>query len=80
MPEIGAYEAKTQLSKLLARVARGERFVITKHGTPVAELGRVTRRSEDDIRAAINGLKKFQTEHRLGGISIRELIQAGRKY
>jgi prevent-host-death family protein len=38
MAEIGAYEAKTHLPKLLERVQKGERFVITKHGRPVAEL------------------------------------------
>lgn len=30
MTEIGAYEAKTHLSELLARVADGEQVVITK--------------------------------------------------
>ena len=38
MSEIGAYEAKTHLPKLLERVLKGERFVITRHGKPVAEL------------------------------------------
>ena len=80
MPEIGAYQAKTHLPKLLARVAKGERFIITKHGTPVAEFGPVSRRSTSDIRAAIEGLKEFQAKHSLGGLSIRELIQEGRKY
>jgi len=32
MAEIGAYDAKAHLPKLLERVQRGERFVITKHG------------------------------------------------
>lgn len=36
--QIGAFEAKTHLSHLLERVAQGERFVITRHGKPVAEL------------------------------------------
>lgn len=36
--EVGAYEAKTHLPKLLERVARGERITITKHGKAVAEL------------------------------------------
>jgi len=36
--EVGAYEAKTHLPKLLERVARGERITITKHGKPIAEL------------------------------------------
>lgn len=32
------HEAKTNLSKLLERVSRGERVVITRHGVPAAEL------------------------------------------
>ena len=36
--EIGAFEAKTHLSALLAQVARGRTFVIMRHGRPVAEL------------------------------------------
>jgi prevent-host-death family protein len=31
-------EAKTHLSKLLARVEKGETFIITKAGTPVVAL------------------------------------------
>ena len=29
---------------------------------------------------AIAGLKQFQVEHRLDGLSIREMIEEGRKY
>ena len=36
--EIGAFEAKTHLSKLLERVERGQVFRITRRGRPVAEL------------------------------------------
>lgn len=35
---VNIHEAKTQLSRLLERVARGERVVISKAGKPVAEL------------------------------------------
>ncbi|MEE9452438.1 MAG: type II toxin-antitoxin system prevent-host-death family antitoxin [Gammaproteobacteria bacterium] len=38
MREIGAFEAKTHLSKLLAAVQRGEEIAITKHGVRVALL------------------------------------------
>jgi len=38
MTTVGAYEAKTHLPKLLNRVAKGEKIVITKHGVPVAVL------------------------------------------
>ena len=36
--EIGAFEAKTHLSRLLEEVERGRVFRITKRGRPVAEL------------------------------------------
>ena len=43
--EIGAFEAKTRLSELLDRVGRGQVYVITKRGRPVAELRPVTGRT-----------------------------------
>jgi len=36
--DIGAFEAKTRLSELLERVAKGHHYRITKRGKPVAEL------------------------------------------
>lgn len=36
--EVGAFEAKTHLSRLLDEVAGGETIYITKHGKRVAEL------------------------------------------
>lgn len=38
MAQVNVHEAKTQLSKLLARVAAGEEIVIARDGTPVARL------------------------------------------
>lgn len=38
MREIGAFEAKTHLSELLAAVEAGETVRITRRGKPVAEL------------------------------------------
>lgn len=35
---IGAFEAKTHLSKLLRQARSGKRFIITQRGQPVAEL------------------------------------------
>ena len=34
----GVYEAKTRLSQLIDRAAKGEEIIITKHGIPVAAL------------------------------------------
>ncbi len=36
MEIVGAFDAKTHLSLLLHRVARGERITITRHGVPAA--------------------------------------------
>ena len=41
--EIGAFEAKTKLSELLEKVRKGQVFVITRRGQPVAELRPVGR-------------------------------------
>lgn len=78
MSYIGAFEAKTHLPRLLRRVGAGERFVITRHGRPVAELIPFRASDTDRIRAAIDDLKDFQATHTLGGFSTRELIEEGR--
>jgi prevent-host-death family protein len=38
MKQVNIHEAKTQLSKLLRRVAAGEEILIAKRGVPVARL------------------------------------------
>ncbi len=38
MPVVNVHEAKTHLSRLLDRVAKGEEIVIAKAGRPVAKL------------------------------------------
>jgi len=35
---VGAFQAKTELSRLLRQVRAGKSFVITQRGTPIAEL------------------------------------------
>jgi prevent-host-death family protein len=40
--QVTVHEAKTQLSKLLARVERGEEIVIARGSVPVAKLVRAT--------------------------------------
>ena len=79
MSQVGAYEAKTHLPKLLERVEKGERIVITKHGRPVAELAPYRNRDSEAVRAAISDLTAFRKKHRLGA-SVRDLIEKGRKY
>ena len=71
MPEVGAFEAKTQLSQLLQRVQAGKRFVITKHNRPVAELVPFQPHDAERGREAIDGLKAFQKTRSLERFAVR---------
>jgi prevent-host-death family protein len=76
---VGAYEAKTHLPKLLERVLKGERITITKHGIPVAVLQPPDPAKKVDARSVIVELRKFRNKHSLGGTSIRDMIEEGRR-
>jgi prevent-host-death family protein len=78
MPEVGAYEAKTHLSELLERVSKGERIVITKHGTPVAVLAPISDRELRPALEVISDLRDFRRSHTLGSLSLRKMIEEGR--
>lgn len=79
MDRIGAYEAKTHLPELLERTVRGEQFLITKHGVPVAVLGPAPARAALDPEAAVRALKEFRRGRTLGELSLGDLVQAGRR-
>jgi prevent-host-death family protein len=76
---VGLFEAKTHLSALLARVSRGEEITITKHGTPIARLVPASDRRADP-RAAIEKIRALRKGVRLGRMTVRELIEEGRRY
>ena len=79
MIEVGAYEAKTQLSSLLDKVAEGEEVVITRHGRPVALLScypaKVAPTADDDFERRF---REARTGVRLDGLKIKDLINEGR--
>ncbi len=82
MATIGAFEAKTHLSQLLEKVAAGEKFVITRHGKPVAKLVPVDEKDEPlrlRREEAVKRLKTVGNGNRLGRLTIRQLIDEGRK-
>jgi prevent-host-death family protein len=69
MESVGIFEAKTHLTRLLERVAKGERIVITNRGravamlvppetsgrTDVAEVGREMLAYRDRVRRQLGG-------------------------
>ncbi len=79
MRQIGSYEAKTNLPRLLDEVARGATITITKHGVPVAVLTPPARSGTTGVRETVAGLHAFRERHDLRGVTIRELIDEGRR-
>jgi prevent-host-death family protein len=79
---VGAFDAKTNLSRLLDRVENGETVVITRHGVPVARLTPYkTEIDREEVRKAIAELKKLSKGQRLPpGETIKDLINEGRRY
>jgi prevent-host-death family protein len=81
MKTVDADEAQTYLAQLLDDVARGDVVTITRHGVPVA---RLVPPGDDrpDPDAAVAALEAFQRSANItvGGASIRELIEEGRRY
>ena len=79
MERVGAYEAKTHLAKLLERVAKGNRVAITRHGVPVAVLQPYDPEKRVDVGNVIAQLRDFRESNTLAGLSIREMVEEGRR-
>ncbi len=77
---VGAYEAKTHLPALLERVEKGERITITRHGHAIAELVPAGAANRPSVKDAIQELKRLRKGRSLKGITIRELIEEGRRW
>jgi prevent-host-death family protein len=80
MKIVGAFEAKTHLNQLLRRVAKGETICITLRGVPVARLVPDAVGEKEDPRELVAGIRQLRQGAVLGKISIRELIDEGRRY
>lgn len=79
MRTVGAFAAKTHLSSLLEQVARGEEIMITKHGKAVARLVPVGVVSRDRLADTAARLKDFRHGRRRGDLSVKALIEEGRR-
>jgi prevent-host-death family protein len=84
MKTVGAFDAKTHLNELLHRASKGETIRITRRGVPVAKLIPPGIEKEDacSLIEAIRQLRKGTTlgKTTLAKITIRELIDEGRRY
>lgn len=81
----GSFEAKTQLSRILKLVERGQHIGISRHGRVVAKVvppEDVAEESTTRVDDVINGIFELQSQvaENLGDrVSIRELRDLGRK-
>jgi prevent-host-death family protein len=78
---IGAFEAKTHLSDLLDRVARGEKITITRHGVPAALLVPVTEAAPKMThKEIVEGMRALRKRVKPGKMSVREMVNEGRRH
>lgn len=81
---IGIYDAKSSFSALLEKVARGERFIITNRSAPVAMQVPIEEarsgQTADEISSLFTDMRALRQGVTLGGISVRELMDEGRRF
>jgi prevent-host-death family protein len=78
---IGAFEAKTHLSALLDRVAKGEKITITRHGIPAAVLMPITQTETKLSHSEIvEGMRALRKRVKPGKMSVREMVNEGRRF
>ncbi len=80
MGAVGAFEAKTHLSALLDRVAKGERITITRNGVPAAMLVPIQesphRLTHEEI---VEGMRELRKRVKPDTMSVREMVNEGRR-
>jgi prevent-host-death family protein len=82
MTTVGSYQAKTHLPELIERVARGEKILITRRGVAVALLTQPPQQRVRNVRQVAEDMLAFRDTAgpRLGKLSVRELIDEGRRF
>jgi prevent-host-death family protein len=80
MKTVGAFEAKTHLNKLLQKVSKGESIRITRRGVPVAKLIPDHEGERRDLKQVVREIREICKGASLGGLTLRELIDEGRRY
>lgn len=79
----GTIDAQARMQDLLDRVRHGETLTIIEDGRPVAHVTPAAppkpQRSEEEVRAFVAQVEAFASRHTLDGISLRELIDEGKR-
>ncbi len=80
---VGAFEAKTNLSRYLEDAARGTVTIVTKHGKPIAKIvpadAEVRTSSPFDFAAWMERTRAIREQAKAGPESLHDLINEGRR-
>jgi len=77
MKTVGSYEMKAKLAEILREVETGETIIVTRNGHAVARISPIHSDVSADPRAAMSRL--LASTATLGGFSVREMRDAGRR-
>ena len=79
---VGLFHAKTHLSALLDRVARGEEITITKHDRPVARLVSVDRPSQETVAGVFRQMDELRRglPRTADNATLKDLVNEGRRF
>lgn len=80
MRTITEEEARVTFPELMQQVRNGEVITITDAGVPVAKISPLGEPKKFDGEAALARIRELRKGVTLGDISIRELIEEGRRY
>jgi prevent-host-death family protein len=79
MKTIGSYELKTHLARFLSRVMQGEMIEVTRRGRLIARIIPAGKQNRYSKAEAVKRLRTLQKTS-LKGLTIRDLIEEGRRY
>ena len=77
---VGVTEARRRWGALLKRVASGETVHIARRGLSVAKLVRADARERVDLKKVVQEIRDLRKCATLGEITVRELIDEGRRH
>jgi prevent-host-death family protein len=82
MTRVGTFEAKTHLTQLFERMARGERILITNRGKPGAMLVPPEAHEERDTARTGREMLEYRdrVKRKIGNKHLREIAHEGHRY
>jgi prevent-host-death family protein len=79
LQKVSVFEAKTKLSELLRETEQGGSFVIYRRGKEVARLVPPVKEEQDaNLKQVLSSFREIR-ERITGKVSIRELVEEGRR-